>query len=75
MYYTSDSLNTFVNKNSYCKSLSLYHFNAQTHRNKIEKIEADLELVKCHFDIIGFTETWYTSKSNVTQLTGYDICI
>lgn len=51
--------------------LSLFHLNARSLRNKFDEVNLFLsELNQC-FDIICFSETWFSSDECV-QLAGYD---
>lgn len=74
VYFTPDTFHNLLSSNDYFpgQDLLLYHLNAQSLRNKIQEIEADLQQLKYTFDIIGFSETWYSSDADIIQFPDYD---
>ena len=56
-YFDSDTLNQHI-ENTNC-NLSLYHFNARSLNKHANDATNHLATLNCHFDIYGFTETWF----------------
>lgn len=52
-------------------NLSLFHLNARSMRNKSDEIDVYLGSLDFRFDVLAFTETWYTSRSDVVNFDGY----
>ena len=54
-------------------NLSLYHFNARSLNKHANDITIHLATLKCHFNIYGFTETWFrdNNDSNLVDFEGY----
>lgn len=40
-------------------------------KNKSEEVEAELTKLNFNFDLIAFTETWFTSNADVSEFPGY----
>ena len=70
-YFDSDTLNQYI-KNTSCK-LSLYHFNARSLNRHANDVTNHLATLNCHFNIYGFTETWFKDNddSNLVDIEGY----
>ena len=71
-YFDSDTLNEHIEKTN-CINLSLYHFNARSLNKHANDITNHLATLKCHFNIYGFTETWFrdNNDSNLVDFEGY----
>ena len=69
-YFDSDTLNQHIEKTT---NLSLYHFNARSLNKHANDITNHLATLKCHFNIYGFTETWFrdNNDSNLVDFEGY----
>ena len=70
-YFDSDTLNQHIEKTT-C-NLSLYHFNARSLNKHANDVTNHLATLKCHFNIYGFTETWFrdNNDSNLVDFEGY----
>lgn len=72
-YFSTDSFLEVLKTSGYSRnnSLSFYHLNAQSLRNKGEEVEAEMKQINYAFDFFAFTETWFRSEEDVIQFTGY----
>lgn len=61
-----DSFNEFIANNEWSrKSVSLFHLNARSFRNKGEQRDVYFEQLSLKFDFLCFTETWYADAGDV----------
>lgn len=75
MHYNAVSFKNLIKDSNFLseRGLSLYHINAQSMRNKGEEIESELVHLNYDFDIMGFSETWFSSQSDVVSLGNYNM--
>lgn len=67
-----DSFNELIANNKWSrKSVSLFHLNARSLRNKGEQLDVYFEQLSLKFDFLCFTETWYADASDVYLFDGY----
>lgn len=68
-YYTADNFNKLyvVAKHGF----SVFHMNARSLQNKIDDIEIFLTPLNTIFDVLMFTETWYSAKASPIQFPEY----
>lgn len=73
-YYNTNTFKDLLTNASYSvdKSLSIYHLNAQSLKNKMEHIEGEIETLSHKFDFLAFTETWFSCQEDVIPLAGYE---
>lgn len=72
-YHTTTSFNDLVKSNK-CfleKGLSFFHLNTQSLRNKQDDVGTYLSQLQCSFDFLAFSETWFSSVTDVTNFSGY----
>lgn len=70
-YYNIESINRDLNPN-HC-NLSLFHFNARSLNRHANDVIDYLATLDHHFNIYGFTETWFkcNENANLVDLEGY----
>lgn len=68
-YYNTDTFNKLdiVDK----IGISTFHMNARSLQNKKDDIEIFLTSLKIQFDVLMFTETWYSAKALPVQFPSY----
>lgn len=66
-YYDALSFNLAVRSSLVCEtdSISLFHVNIGSMKNKEFEIQAALRSLNHRFDILAFSETWFTSETDV----------
>lgn len=57
---------------SFESSLKVFHLNARSARNKVTDLECLFSQFSIKFNIIMFTETWYTEEEDVFRLPSYN---
>lgn len=71
-YYDVTSFRSCIKKNfPNCNMLKLFHLNARSLRNKSDDVYLYLESLCCTFDILAFTETWYSGEKDIVHFDGY----
>lgn len=72
-YYNSSIFNSTLRSHSLKPSdhLSIFHVNSRSLSGKVMELETALEALDHKFDILAFTETWFSSVSDVNFLDGY----
>lgn len=51
--------------------VSIFCLNAQSLRNKYVEVSLYMEELKYNFDVLAFTETWFSNKNDVVQFDHY----
>lgn len=70
--YQHYDVNSFSSVTSNSSSFfSFYHLNARSLRSKEDELNVFLSLIKHEFDVLAFSETWFSNRDEVVQLEGY----
>lgn len=71
-YHDTDSFRAFCSSlYKPSKYFSFFHLNAQSLRNKEEELSLLLSSLDKQFEVLAFTETWFSSTSDITVIDGY----
>lgn len=71
-YYDSALFNRCItDKAVTAKTLKWFHLNARSLRNKSDEVCFFLDSLCTPFDVLAFTETWYSGESDIVQFQDY----
>lgn len=71
-YFDSSLFTSAVNAPFFLKDkLSIFHLNARSLKNKYMETETYLESLEHKFEVLAFTETWFTSANDIIHFDGY----
>ncbi|CAN7946471.1 unnamed protein product [Ixodes pacificus] len=70
-YYDSELFNRCITKTNITNKLKLFHLNARSLRNKSDEVCFFLDSLCTPFDVLAFTETWYSGESDILQFQDY----
>lgn len=73
VYLDSTSFNSVVHDPFLLRSdkMSIFHINIRSLQNKWFEIETALDSLDNRFDLLAFTETWFSSEHDVVNFAGY----
>lgn len=69
--FTASELKAHLEKD-HCKSFNCFHLNTRSARNKTVELGLLFDEFNFLFDVIMFTETWYSNESDVFSLPDYN---
>lgn len=70
-HYDADSFSSVTSDSS--NFFSFYHLNARSLKSKEDELTIFLSSIKHDFDVLAFSETWFSNGGEAVQLEGYKL--
>ena len=69
-YYQLDDMDNLDNAD--CNSLGVIHINIRSLHKNLDEFMLKLDIIKCKFDVIILSETWFETHDENFQLQGFN---